>query len=515
MVERRRWAALAAAAVLSLTGVTPAAAASPRVGAASAANRFVTGWIPYWMAQSGTAVLTGTTSAPLVSEVSVMGYSQDLVSLSSNVTSIGNATRAAGLPLIPTVFGPRTDVLDPAKVTAHAQAIADLVKAKGYDGIDIDYEFVWSVPKSDWPTLRTRWVAFVKLLAGKLHAQGKILSVTVPPVWNSGSSGYWVYDQPAIAPHVDRLRLMVYDWSISNPGNIAPSYWVNSVISYSTDTAKVPPKKLQLGVPTYGRHWWTKKVSSEVCPDGALKKVDSVMQKEVAALVAGKAANATRVNGEMKYTWDEQVTGLSELPPPYDPVVGGLLGVVGAAKRAGLVPAVRLGAPRTVTCTVQHVVYVPDAVTIVSNATAALARGWSGITMWTFGYERSDVWDALAAVSPQRAAGAPAVTVAPITSSVLATGKRSVTVTGTAFDPQWDLPRAVRIDLKQGTSVIGTSTVLANRTTTLAASLAGIGPFHGYVRAIVVPAGTYTVCATALRWGGGDLAQRCTTYTAT
>lgn len=496
--------------MMSLAGVVPAVAAPRLVFTNSTPNRFVTGWIPYWQVASGTATLTGTTSSPLVSELSLMWFDQDLRLMASadSLNTVVAAARAQGIPVLPTIFGTRTDVFSPAKVAAHTTAITDLVVAKGYDGIDIDYEFVWSVPRTSWSTLQPQWVTFVQLLATKLHAKGKLLSVTVPPVWNSGSSGYTVYAQPSIASAVDRLRLMVYDWSISDPGNIAPNHWVNSVISYSTDTAKVHPKKLQLGVPAYGRHWWTKKVSTEVCPDGALKDVDSIRMSEVAGLLAGKAVTSTRVNGEMRHTWDEQVTGPSKLPPIYTPVTGGLFGLVEAARRAGLVPAVRLGVPRTVTCTVQHVVYVPDAVTIATNARSALNRGWSGIAMWTFGYESPDLWSRLnddLTIPLQRATGAPRVV-----NDATSYAAGVLRVRGVAYRPQWDLPVPVRIQLKQGTTVVRTITVLANRSRTLAAALQGIGPFHGYDQGFNgLPAGAYTVCTTMLRWGGGTVVADC------
>jgi len=56
--------------------------------------------------------------------------------------------------------------------TAHATAIADLVAARDYDGIDIDYENLR-------PVDRARFTAFATTLATKLHAQGKLLSLTL------------------------------------------------------------------------------------------------------------------------------------------------------------------------------------------------------------------------------------------------------------------------------------------------------------------------------------------------
>ena len=169
--------------------------------------------------------------------------------------------------------------------TATVNAIVNGAVAGNYDGVDIDYEFVWSVSRIG--------VAHHHAAMGCIRLEAVRPRCTTaascwrspsPPTWNAGANGYTVYAQPQIAPFVDRLRLMVYDWSISNPGPIAPDYWVKSVVAYSTVTAKVPPKKLQFGVPAYGRHWTTKKVSSQVCPDGALKKVDSITIRETAAL---------------------------------------------------------------------------------------------------------------------------------------------------------------------------------------------------------------------------------------
>ena len=88
-------------------------------------------------------------------------------------------------------------------------------------------------------------------------------------MWNSGTSGYTVYAQDQIAADVDRLRLMVYDWSI----DLARSHLADVLgqLGHRLQQRRhVPPSKLQLGVPAYGRHWATQKQSTEVCPDGAL-----------------------------------------------------------------------------------------------------------------------------------------------------------------------------------------------------------------------------------------------------
>ena len=82
-------------------------------------------------------------------------------------------------------------------------------------GIDIDYEqFAFADGRDTWATTRPNWVAFVEELAGALHADGRTLTVSIPPVYDAGqtdSSGFWVYDYGAIVEHVDRIRIMTYD----------------------------------------------------------------------------------------------------------------------------------------------------------------------------------------------------------------------------------------------------------------------------------------------------------------
>ena len=54
-------------------------------------------------------------------------------------------------------------------------------------------------------------------LADRLHADGRTLTVSIPPVYDAGQtddSGYWVYDYAAITPLVDAIRVMAYDYSV-------------------------------------------------------------------------------------------------------------------------------------------------------------------------------------------------------------------------------------------------------------------------------------------------------------
>jgi spore germination protein YaaH len=499
VATRTRWVFAVAALVLS--------ACQP--------NRFVSGWVPYWGGPNGRASIEEPGVSSLMSDLSPLWHQTDD---DGTVDSYGNNSGLAatvatmqsqGVPVIPAIFdsqgtGVMSSILaDPVKRTNHVQHIVNLVIDNGYDGIDLDYEvFAFGNPKIQWPTITGHWVAFVQELAGQLHARGKLLSVTVPPVWDftpgdGNLSGYTVYAQGQIAPFVDRLRLMVYDWNISNPGPIAPMFWVNAVIAYSS--AQVPTSKLQLGVPTYGRHWETKANSAEVCPDGAVTR-SSVLMRNAAALAAANNVVPTRhTDGELTFTWNEVVTGTrgAPSPPPVWVPPSTVATAVTTPATGSLQPAIRLTPPNlVVTCTIKHTVFVPDAVSVRARAEAALAAGWSGIALFAIGYESLDIYQSLAGIAPQRAGGDPFGVI----TELEVTGN-AVRLTGHAVHPEFDLPVPVRFTFTVGGNQVGTVTVLARDE--VADMPTGTGPFHGFDELVPLAAGSYTVCADVLQWGGG------------
>lgn len=471
-------------------------------------NRFVSGWIPYWGGTNDKATIANADVASLYSEVSLLWYGTSangtlpLLGNASTLTSAVATARAAGLPVIPTIFDSspagvmRGIIADPYARANHEQRIVDLVVSKGYDGIDLDYEvFAFGDGRSRWASITPNWVAFVRELSGLLHARGKVLSVTVPPVWDNGSSGYTVYAQDQIAPFVDRLRLMVYDWSIASPGPVSPITWVRSVVAYSSKV--VPVSKLQLGLPAYGRHWATQKNAVEVCPDGALYH-DSVLTREGAALASANKAVATRdTSGELTFSWETRATGIRSVPatkPTTTPTGTPIPVVVAPADTTGLATAVRLGVPAD--CTVKHIVYYPDEWTVKQAAKVALDRGWSGIIIWAMGYETSQVYRRLAELGQRRPNGFPAGLLdPPVTSTGL------VRLTGAAWHPEFDLPVSVRLLVgPPGGAAVADKVVVANTSRTLTPT--GLGPFHGFDLSVPLLPGNYAVCASVVLWGG-------------
>ena len=74
--------------------------------------------------------------------------------------------------------------------------------------------------EDSWATTRPNWVAVHRgARPSGCDADGRTLAVSIPPVYDTGQtddSGYWVYDYAAIAPLVDTIRVMAYDYSVSS-----------------------------------------------------------------------------------------------------------------------------------------------------------------------------------------------------------------------------------------------------------------------------------------------------------
>lgn len=156
------------------------------------------------------------------------------------IPSIHNVTANPGA-VVPVLRNPQTRA-------RHIQNIVDEVLARGYDGIDIDYEGLDS-------SLRADFSVFIRDLAAALHSHEKVLTIAVHAKdsdWG-GLGGF--QDWVEIGQHVDQLRIMTYDyhWRGSGPGPVAPAYWIRSVVEYARSV--VEPSKVLLGVHFYGYDW--------------------------------------------------------------------------------------------------------------------------------------------------------------------------------------------------------------------------------------------------------------------
>ena len=153
---------------------------------------------------------------------------------------------------------------DPARRAAHVNALVNETLAYGYDGVDVDYESLNGSADRDGFSL------FIEELAAALHAHSKLLSVAVHP--KTGEPGSWdgpqAQDWARIGAAADRFRVMTYGyhWGTSEPGPIAPLWWMEDVMDFATSI--IPPNRVYLGLHFYG-HDWTGNSSSSLTWESA------------------------------------------------------------------------------------------------------------------------------------------------------------------------------------------------------------------------------------------------------
>jgi spore germination protein YaaH len=274
-------------------------------------------WAPYFALPDAQQSLS--TNGRMLRQVSPFWYSaQDATTISVSgdltpqTTSDFVATvRSAGAKVVPSIIdgmpagGMAALLADPAQRATHVAAIADLAAANNYDGIDIDYEkFAFDDNKATWSTTRPLWIDFITELGARLHADGRTLSVSVPRIKDGGrtvDSGYWVYDYAAMAPHVDQIRIMAYDYSTAKAGPIAPLSFVKEAIS-AAKKAVGDDSKLVLGVALYGYNWPIATVGT--CSANQEGKT-SVSQRNIDELLAKRTATPVHdpVTGESSFTY--------------------------------------------------------------------------------------------------------------------------------------------------------------------------------------------------------------------
>jgi len=140
-----------------------------------------------------------------------------------------------------------------ASPEAHQRLIDNIIKnvlEKGYDGVDIDFEFL---PKSQ----KENYIDFTKKLSDRLHSIGKILVIAVPPKTSDEQTGLLVegIDYEALGKNADYILSMTYEYGykFGPPLAVAPLNQITKVIEYAV--TRIPSEKILLGISNYGYDW--------------------------------------------------------------------------------------------------------------------------------------------------------------------------------------------------------------------------------------------------------------------
>ena len=377
----RRPASAAVAALISMSAVLLPSISAP-ASADNPPRKILSGWIPYYSIK--TSLPAAINNSDLIKEVMPFWYTlkfngktqstvvTDLYSPANPSVPMAQtvgALRHAGISLIPTITdGTDKDVLagllaKPAARTQIVQAITNMVLTNNFDGVDLDFEgFAFVDSNKTWPKTAPLWTALVKELSAALHAQKKILSVSTPYVLDPKGTqrGYYVYAWAAIAPYIDRLRIMTYDYSVAKVGPIGPISWAERTVQYAVTV--MPASKVYVGIAGYGRDWVT--AVSGVCP------------ANVASVIKGGAKAATFVMRDA-----QNLAASYGVTPTYDEKFGEMTfsyqKVYNGTTAGGL----------STSCTASRTAWYQDAKSYALRAELVNKYRLGGLAAWTIGME--------------------------------------------------------------------------------------------------------------------------------
>ncbi len=130
------------------------------------------------------------------------------------------------------------------------ESILRTVDRKGYQGVDVDFEYVRAEDAR-------RYAAFLARLRQGLIPRGLPLIAALAPKTSADQPGrlYEGIDYRLIAQSVDFALLMTYEWGnqASPPMAVSPLPQVRQVVEYALTEFR--PSQLYLGIPNYGYDW--------------------------------------------------------------------------------------------------------------------------------------------------------------------------------------------------------------------------------------------------------------------
>lgn len=134
--------------------------------------------------------------------------------------------------------------------TVLLENLARVMEEKGYDGINIDFEYI---PAED----RDAFTAFVERSRATFNSLGYYVSVALAPKHADDQQGllYEGIDYAGLGQAADSVLLMTYEWGYTYgpPMAVAPIHQVRRVVEYAL--TRIPAEKISLGVPNYGYDW--------------------------------------------------------------------------------------------------------------------------------------------------------------------------------------------------------------------------------------------------------------------
>ncbi|MBI5645282.1 hypothetical protein HY970_04295 [Candidatus Kaiserbacteria bacterium] len=235
----------------------------------------VTGWIPYWRTATGTidtvAHLDSLTEVnPFVYTVKSDGTLVDNGKLDEEPwKSFIETAKAKHVRVVPTIMWSNRETIHAILKSQKSRIaledrIAALVKEKGFDGIDIDFEnkkadtrpYFSTFLKGLYQRMGKKWVMCT--IETRTPNEDRYYDTTIP-----ADASIYANDLKEINKYCDRVRLMAYDQQTIDL-KLATEYasssqlyapvgdpaWITKVVNLMSKDIK--KSKILIGVPTYG-----------------------------------------------------------------------------------------------------------------------------------------------------------------------------------------------------------------------------------------------------------------------
>ncbi|MFZ2593263.1 MAG: glycosyl hydrolase family 18 protein [Minisyncoccia bacterium] len=311
-----------AALGMTIQGVT----LPPRTIVDSGTELHVSAWVPYWRKENGTAeaqkaMIYIDTFSPFMYEVDSTGAIASKADLKlGNWSSLLQTARLSGKKITPSIIWLKggeihTVLSDSKKRKKHIDSIVTIMKGStayvsgGYDGIDIDYEGKNTETRAGFSAFLTELKAELKKIDKSLICTLETRNANRPYEEQIQREKEYVNDYKVINSVCDVVRVMTYDQRNADPvlGKlhetelympVADVAWVQKVLK--TLVKFIDPKKIELGIPTYGHAYKITKKGTGWSYE-RMRSLTYVQAMERARLYGGSPTRGA--SGELTFTY--------------------------------------------------------------------------------------------------------------------------------------------------------------------------------------------------------------------
>jgi len=170
--------------------------------------------------------------------------------------TIQKRARDNNIKVIPMIGAFNKNIIDKIldNPNTYSQKISDKIKSLRLNGVTIDFESV-KLGKND----SNKLIHFMKILRGKLPKGEYKIAIAVSPRFEGSEKGHLhhgFYNYKCLAPNVDFLEIMAYDFHINSKrdfNQVLPQDMFKKVLEYSDSTISNDKKVILM--PLYGYVW--------------------------------------------------------------------------------------------------------------------------------------------------------------------------------------------------------------------------------------------------------------------